>query len=254
MNLLASYKESLALLLPSNLKTFMLITLKTFFSGYKLVIQLFWWLLVGGAAAYFGILLFKSNMHAIRFVRLAILIITCGVWLLAIRTSRERKNIFYFLSRVLRYGPIILFFLGIAVIYFMLILQGIELRLFNVAGFNIILFLSYICGVQCFAFFSLFALDRIGFKGLLHAFTRAVYMIGYNLPLVFISGLFFGVLSLVTDLHYILGLSDVTVKGIDFLYQQLLVIPFYICLLTNIYIKKLHKQSELYFPQPQQKK
>jgi len=84
--------------------------------------------------------------------------------------------------------------------------------------------------------------------GVLKSLYRALVMVLYNYPLCWL------VVLLGAPINYLFHLSlDVPYLGVGMmlLNQSLLLgTSIYLCVWANIYIKKLHEQSDLYFKEP----
>lgn len=233
MQILHTWKESFSIFVPKNLKLFLLVTLNAIIDTFTTLLKYWWflyaillflftpmlnWVMVpivntmGGVTLFYGIFTFK-----IAFIPILIFFLTC----LAARPSTWLKNYAYFGRYLLRfwYVPfLILFFL-------MGGLHKIPLMA--------LLFLLYI----------LFLIDSDGaIMSIGWSLIRAIKMLIYNLPLfIIIEVLMQGFTIGISFLH--LGLLIYTIL-------LLIILPLFVCLVTNIYVKKLHDQSELYFPTP----
>jgi hypothetical protein len=71
---------------------------------------------------------------------------------------------------------------------------------------------------------------------------NAIKMLIYNFPLFIIIEVFIQLFNWVIALLSLGLLSS--------LILLLIVLPLFVCLVTNIYVKKLYDQSDLYFPMP----
>jgi hypothetical protein len=96
----------------------------------------------------------------------------------------------------------------------------------------------------------LFYVDRK--ESIWMAYKRAMQMFWYNMPAISIYSLLFGLLSIVAYLPAA-GLVFVFtyIPMITLIINQYMTILFnlaYICLMTNLYIKLVHEQYDLYFP------
>jgi small-conductance mechanosensitive channel len=96
-----------------------------------------------------------------------------------------------------------------------------------------------------YIFFVLFFADSEGgFKSFLYSMWNALKMIVYNLPLIFI-------------ISFCLGIPVVVFKFIFFVnpliysVASVFLMPITVCTYTNIYVKKLHDQFDLYFNRAQ---
>ncbi len=95
----------------------------------------------------------------------------------------------------------------------------------------------------------LFLLDaQLGFWSSIKAFGRAVLMLSYNYPFFLII---YVIIRLLLSCLYVLLLPlTTTVPAVAILGWLLLLgilVPYWICLLTNFYVKRLHEQFGLYY-------
>lgn len=233
MNIIHTWKESFALFVPKNLKLFLLVTLKSIIDTYTILLKYWWFLYVGLFFMYTPLfkklvdmwinvvggrtISFKIIAGEIILFHILILLVT----FLAARPSTWLKNYAYFLRYLASFWYLIIF-------VFLFYMVGI-----NKIPMMLLLFMLYIL----FLFDSDGSIINIGWS-----FVRAIKMLIYNLPLfviieILLQGFSRGFLFLQLDF---------------LLYMILMVImlPIFVCLITNIYVKKLHDQSELYFPTP----
>lgn len=240
MNLIQSWKNSLELLVPKNLKTFLLVTGKTILDVYasldKPLTSRGNWIAVIILVTLIGL------TNIIKTFRLFMLesIILNGIlhlffflFLLKMRSSIGIKNRDYFEQYVRKYW------------YFLLIslLFGIS-YLYAIPFFGNIVFLLYML-------FLLFTFDSDGSSiQLIIAFKNSVRMLLYNFPIFLVL---LGILSIINvilsfliyfAIHYFGGLTIA-------LLLYILVVPIQIALISNLYIKFIHAQPSLYFNQPE---
>lgn len=236
MNLIQSWKESLRLLEPQNLKSFLLVTVKAFLDVYRTINRPLAsrgnWVALGVIV----ILIFLTNIIKVfqwfaleALVLSAILHFLFFVAILAMRPSTALKDWDYFYAYMSRFWVLLIItvFLGLSRLY--------------------IIPLSFIT----YMFFLLFAFDTRGSIGeMLIALRNGLLMMIYNLP---ICVLLWGVLALVNlALYSLVGLALGYFGGLTvavFLY--IVFVPIEIAFITNLYIKFVHSQSSLYFSQPQ---
>lgn len=233
MTVLEAWKDSLSFFKWQHLKMFLLVTLKSIIDTYKIMFK-YWWFLY---AILFVIPLtlifpplFILNMPLWSILYVLLFFLVC----LAARPSRELKNYAYFKGYIQKFWPLLL-------ITFAASLIGV---------LNIGL-LHY-----PFILFLLFSLDSDNtFDAMSRAFLNAIKMFIYNVPifLATILLLWFATLFIVAILAaFVAGIAlafspKFFMLGIGALGVISLLIPIEICIVTNIYIKKLHEQSELYF-------
>ena len=95
----------------------------------------------------------------------------------------------------------------------------------------------------------LFMLDtKNSVPSVIKAFGRAVLMIAANYPFFIVV---YGIFRVVLSLGYLATMPLVqampTVPSIGWIVLLGLVVPYYICLLSNFYVKRLHEQFSLYY-------
>ncbi len=248
--LFQSWKESLLIFLPKNAKLFFLVTLKTVTQSYKLIMRDFWWLLVVTwvlpiiTAWYFwSNLLFNS-------ISLFLQISSVFVFFLIIRPSIKRKGYEYYKDhlRFLFYFLIgALFLTGCLIALFKILLTTLNpftAHWIAVASFLSIttLFMS-----PLFSFIIFFVLDSDGgIKNTFLAMIRGIKMVVYNYPFCFILFTLFKMLDFIAW-YLILFLGNFYAVFITPIWLLLLVIPLSIW--NNFYIKRLHDQFGLYYPE-----
>lgn len=232
MELVQAWKDSLALLKPQNMHLFLLVTLKSVIEAYKTLLLYWWWL--------FAILLYccivpyyhTMSMSSLRWFTIIVqwsfqLLIFAS--LLATRSSVEQKNCSYFREHML---------------YF---LAPAGLLLF----IPIAMWPSALTAV--YVFFVLFYLDsqkrlnpfkvHLQENDSIRSLWNAVKMVLYSYPLLIITGIFFLlpgqlIFSYLYPCHLLYDILAIVLT------------PVSLCFYTNIYIKKLHEQFDLYFEQP----
>lgn len=234
ITLLQSWRDSLRLLELQNLKSFTLVTIKTSLDMYRTINRPFTsrgnWVLV----LIIGVLIVLTNSAKMRhlfwlsaLISNVILHALVFVFCLAMRPSVELKNLSYFSFYIKRF-----WLLGIITI---------ALGVSNIYGIPFV-FIFYL-------FFLLFVLDsHRTIRDLILSARNGFLMMVTNLP---ISILLECVLRIINFILFYLvattfefgGLTSATVLYIIF-------VPVEIALITNLYIKFVHSQSSLYFPQP----
>jgi hypothetical protein len=169
--------------------------------------------------------LFILNMPVLFILHILLFFLVC----LAARPSREIKNYAYFKGYIRKFWFLLLI---------MAIAEVIGILHFGILYYPLIIFL-------------LFSFDSDGmFDAISQSFLNTIKMFIYNLPIFLIIFLLLwsGSFLLLGILGIILAISPLLfiISAIAVAFTALLV-PIEICIITNIYIKKLHEQSELYF-------
>ena len=225
MTLFQAWRDSVSLLKPKNLKLFVLVTLKSIIDTYKVLFFYWWWLLVIIIGCFIEPYIWAMNsvtyayLEIISFFAYQMLLFAC---LLATRPSLMPKDCAYFRSHTVYFAPIALI-----------------LAFFPMLVWPNSLSLLYLLMV-------LFFLDsdkKILSKDWLLALWNSFIMFIYNYPLFFIVGIFFYAPVYCFYSYVYLTLLMANIIGA-------LLIPIAVCAYTNIYIKKLHDQFDLYFKQP----
>ena len=235
MNIMVSWKDSLKLLKPENLKPFLLVTLKTTVDTYK----------------------FMNHPLPVRgnWFMAAVLIL-----LISLTNSIKLFNLFWlqgFLDDVLFFGMYFIFCVGMRPSvdlksweYFKFYLSQFWylLALFLVLGLTNIFIIPFL--FIGFIFFLFFALDTRGsFSELIQAARNAGVMIVYNLPLMTV--LYLVISTMHIFVYYLVRLALSYWGGLTMVViLYLIFIPIAVAFISNIYIKRLHDQPELYFTQP----
>ena len=255
MELIAAWKESLSLLRWQNFKLFLLVTLNSLARTYRLLFTYWWWLI--GLLILSPVIMFLGPNIFVRGIFFAVFIACCFafqiVLYLSCRPSVLPKDANYFM--------------------------GYKNRLALLVGICVISAIGQISGriplstVFC-TLWALFALDqKQGADSLLLPISRAAKMLFYNLPLyvalsilipipAVIIGLFLvpfiGIPAILSLAHITDGSLILAKKSLGeamgmalFIYSAVFIFaPIEIVTIVNLYTKKLHDQSDLYFPQP----
>jgi len=237
MTLVQSWVDSLSLLKPKNLQLFMMVTIKATLEAYKLYFKYFWWLLfsLGGlffiAPNYVASYLIRDMKALASYATiLGVARLLYSILFLAIcfatRPSIMQKNCMYFREQ---FGKFLL--------YWLMIFSAIANKftgLFVLSSYSV----AYI-------FFVLFFADSDGgLKSFFLSLWNTLKMIVYNAPLLVIMGFAFYVpMLIVCRLLFDSPLLTIIVKA--------LLLPIGVCTYSNIYIKKLHDQFDLYFKKAQ---
>ncbi|EKD48714.1 MAG: hypothetical protein ACD_64C00170G0001 [uncultured bacterium] len=235
MNIVQSWKDSLNLFKPENLKPFLMVTAKTVIDIYKNINKPLTsqgnWILFGIVA---GLVVLTNIVKLFHWFWLVELLLATMYYLLtfvvvlALRPSIDQKGWDYFYDKVQKFwyliAPMIILAIG-----------GID---------TVGLFVWYL-------FFLFAAIDTHGTaQELLGSLRTSFIMIVYNLPvciaayvaLWFINKLLDGLLSFV--IGYFGGLTLAVLFYI-------LLIPIQVALIANLYVKFIHGQPSLYFKQPE---
>ncbi len=270
MNILRAWKDSLSLFAPKNFKLFALVTFKTIWDGYKVMLRYWWWLyglLIGiwiydehflhesiarfsNGFEFFtrGIYLYGNALEAIAGILTGIIYFMMPfLIILSIRPSVKPKNYAYFL----RYLPL-LGYIYILNALFIMILKQAEVLIIGDVSVGLLACILLFIGrfpLPLITFFSFFLADSDKkILSSLKSLYRAFIMILYNYPLCWLVILLGApvayVINMMLDIPYlnttIILLNEVLLVGTS----------IYLCIWSNIYIKKLHEQSKLYFKEP----
>lgn len=237
VNLIQSWKESLRLFEFQNLQPFFLVTVKTCVDLYKTINRPLtaWgtWVALGVVA----LLVIATNMvNMMPLFGLDALILNgmrhvfFFLFLLAMRPSTGIKDMMYYRSYVEQFWLLLV----------MAILLGIS-HLYVIP----LTFIWYL-------FSLLFVFDGAGtLRDLGRSFQNGFVMVVYNLP---VCAALWAVLALIGIILYrfvgfVLGyFGGLTMAALLYIFF----VPMEVALITNLYIKFIHEQSSLYFPQPKQ--
>lgn len=265
MRVMRSWRDSLALLAPGSLKPLALVTLKSIVDALKTLLNV-WYLVIGT----FGVLLliglgsiyFLVNVYGLATHLVLVLnrLFFFLVWLwvvsmiiLAARASVKQKNSVYFIGYT-RYWLMLytievimlvgIYYIGISEWLFLLMISGITFLNTPIVPLGVL--------------FMLFFFDSEGsIKSLWMSLVRAVKMVIFNLPVLFILCSILYVLLQIQDRVFFIFIeqmrSDSMVTKIVLLLQScflLLLQLAAICIWNTIYIKRLHDQPDVYFNQP----
>ncbi len=269
MQLLQSWKESLAIFAPKNFKLFFLVTLKAILDTFSSLVRYCWAPILlffvfaffyaqkmqalttlaavsgpNALLAFRGVLL-SWNLFFLFFMSLLFMLI-----FLAARPSVLRKGYWYFVS-YWYYLVYVILFLPMLVV---LISGPLSLVSLSPVG---ALFLQGVAGflqIILASFFILFLLDSDGSpKAAFLSLWRAIKMLIYNIPGA-ITALFLPLVVLTCVMLIGLALGSLfniaEHSGLRVVLIQLSVLVgdvVMVCFMTNFYIKRLHDQSGLYF-------
>lgn len=228
MTLVQAWVDSVSLLKPKNLKLFVLVTLKSILDAYKVLAKYWWWLfaiIIGCfVAPYVWADSIDVYLQAERISQWAYQLLLFAA-IVATRPSLFPKDCAYFRSNMI-------YFLGVAGLLFILP-YGFWPTAFAPFYFLVVLF-----------FLDSEKKLRMGtFNDIFLSIFNAIKMLVYNYPLLVVIGLIlfapvlcvYNYVLFAPLLHNVLGA---------------LLLPITVCTYTNIYIKKLHDQFDLYFKQP----
>lgn len=221
--LLRSWKESLLIYKPKNLKLFLLVTIKSALQTYGYLIYHFWWLFLALVLVDVGCYYPECLLPGSLWVLLNVLI--RGLFLLVIfmlsRPSVPLKNFHYIMEQLYRFG------FGFLVLYilFHMLITSVQIL---IAG--LIMMPIFICAL-------LFYLDSAGSLvdiGL--SLWRGIKMYAYNMPFFVVAAI------IVSAIWYCLPIHSIYWKYIFFLF-----VPFVVSYFKNMYVKRLHDQFNLYY-------
>ena len=272
--LFVAWHESLAIFFPSNLKIFLLLTFKATYEAYKIFFTHFWWLIGATTITHIGYATQTFEVPGYFVITLFLWILHLFLIYLSLRPSIERKGYEYFFGYS---GYFICFFIivcGLIIMKAEIVFPRIDymsyivnMMLMTITSWGILLdhtsplFPLYLS--PFFSFWAFFFLDsRLTLGNMVRSITKAGKMVIYNYPFCIL------ICSLSVLLHVGIGtVLWLVIKNIInivnsekallyrdsvwplFLYVMLLLAPFFISLLSNFYIKRLHEQFLLYYPQ-----
>jgi hypothetical protein len=229
MTLVQSWMDSLTLLKPKNFQLFVMVTIKSIMEAYKVYFRSFWWamLLMGmcAMAPYFF-----QNQNYFFYISCWLYELLFLAACFSTRPSILQKDCTYF---VLQFKRIALFWL------FMPLLSWSSATYYG------------------YIFIVLFFADSEGGpKSFFRSLWNALKMIFFNLPLILLLG------GVIYAFGWIGGWClDRLVIAYDMpIYPQFfllcnmfgaLLLPIGVCIYTNIYVKRLHEQFDLYLNESQ---
>ena len=248
MYILRSWRDSLSLLAPANLKLFVLVTLKSTFETYKVLftrwvpivtmlsmvgVTYVMWVFVGPNISDLSSVGLFFLFFLVRSV-LAYLQVYIGY--AASRPSIGLKSDAYFLRFWRHTCALMLVPLAIVTVYALIWIGAPALR-----DYEHLMALLMHC---VFNIIILFFLDSDGsLRELCRSVVRALTMIVYNLPLMSILFAF--------EIGGVFGYQKLELYGTWWLVSMPFILSvFLINLYTNLYIKKTHEQPDLYFDVP----
>jgi hypothetical protein len=243
MTLIQAWIDSLQLLEPKNLELFAKATLKSIIEAYKLMFKYFWWLialqLICFIPPFLGI---GSFFIAIGLYQLLFFMV-CVI----AHPSIAKKDFAYFRSQLYNF------------VYFipLLLVNSSIKSLFGSMG-EILPF----SGLTIFAI--LFFLDsEKNLRNFFLSIWHALKMIIFNFPLMLcvhvvlwlLTAIIFSIVNVITMGTVAFGMAMSAPIGsfffVGLVYAMIIILllPISTCIYANIYIKKLHDQSELYAEQ-----
>jgi hypothetical protein len=250
-----NWQESITLLKPNNFTLFTLVTLKSIISCYKLLARFFWWFLPLTVW-----ILVASHRSFERLEDLPYKLVSvsalCVVWLfmvlLATRPSTAPKNVAYFTRYcgVWSLLQLLVAFFGACIpgVFLDALFSGARFWLFNqgiktwTAHLPLVL-LGKIIPMSVVVFALLFAFDKVR-----NPIKNAFVMLWHNWPMIIVLEIAFGLLFYGHSL--LLPVMQNAFGSVALLLYLLTILfvlmPIYICTMTNVYIKKVHEQSRLY--------
>jgi hypothetical protein len=222
MTLLQAWADSLSLLKPKHLYLFTLVTLKSLLQTYKLLLIYWSWLYIFIVGCYCLPFIYPAaTIYALHASQWMFQVFLFAV-ILTTRPSLEQKKCAYFRQYILYFLPMVPF-------------------LFLVP------FAFWPAALSPFYFlYTLFYLDSPKYlraDDILESIGATFKMIIYNYPLFFIFGLVLYIPVYVISSYIFLPVLLHNVMSAS-------IVPFSVCLYTNVYIKKLHDQFDLYYKQP----
>jgi hypothetical protein len=231
MTLVQSWIDSLTLLKPKNAQLFIMVTLKSIIEAYKLMFKYWWWAIVLMVGCDIAPLFFPAlapafiegswrgeMVDASRWLYQLLFFATC----VATRPSVMKKDCAYFRSQMYAFLYIIIFLALMPKLFWPTALSPL------------------------YIFLVLFFLDSPKApKNFFLSMWYALKMIIFNYPLLAIMGIVFYV---PVWLYYS---SPIWLAPLAKNVLAALLLPIGVCTYANIYIKKLHDQFDLYFPQAQ---
>lgn len=245
--LIHSWINDFQILLPKNLKLFLLVTLNAVKQVYALLLRKWWWLYGALAIGNIFITLHMPTRASIVFIPLALLIfvqfIPLFILFLTVRPSVSLKSYHYYMGYykyyILSYGSLICLMMAIFLAY--------PLR-YPLLMINTFILSPFVI------FFMFFYLDSDGsIIELLSSVYRAAVILIFHYPFILISYSIMYVLfsksELLFRMLFFRILDDAWMaEKLGFLTAVYLLVPFIFCFYNTFYIKKVHEQFNLYFP------
>ncbi len=264
---LRSWKESISLFAPKQFKLFSLVTIKSIFESYKYIILHFGWLFAITALLDLSYSQFCLYLNYLCLLPLIGWFVTIFGMYLIIRPSIKRKGWSYYKDNWLKFiyfmffsiiaysiplamlsaaNKIVYLTQNIHTLFYFLLLPVLLIPIlvtFLMPPNLIVLYVS-----PLLTFLILFILDGDGsIKNVLQSVVRALKMMIYNYPFCILIFILFVICSV----SYTVFIARWF--GVDsFLLSPIVsnaFLPIPLCILTNFYIKRVHDQFGLYYPE-----
>lgn len=231
MQILSSWKNSVALFAGQQLYLVSLVTLKSFVKTVEILARFWWFLYLFLAVVIFTPLaelltIIIPDMHAL-FIVVSLMInsiASCMIFftLLTLRSSVLPKNYAYFFIYLKKFWYLMPF----------------------IFLFNLFIPLSCMSGI-CWLFSFIWMLFLVDDGGSIWAIgssaRRTAQMIFYNAPLFLVISLLFYPIFWLN--HYLFSGIAINI----FIIETLVILPVWASIITTLYINRVHDQSELYF-------
>ncbi len=262
-----SWRESVSVFIPKHAKLFFLVTAKSIMASYKLIAVHLWWLF---GLSYLTDLLYSRYFGINSYFCIVPLLswfLTIFFIYLIVRPSIKRKKWDYYKGYLLRFGYFVLFSIIAFMIPVLLLLIGnkIAFLTFSISWVFYVLFLplliipiliSFLIAPNVvtlytsplLTFLILFMLDSTGsISDVFQSIVRAFKMMIYNYPFCIITFIIFILCSVIGQLAIIhfFGRDSILLSSL----AANLILPIPLCILSNFYIKRLHDQFALYYPE-----
>ncbi len=253
--IMMTWKDSIKHLAWSELKNLLLVSLKSFISGGKLLLKYFWWFIILDLGLIYPI---KNSLFVkpflltpyIIFIFLAYFMFSYVLFFLTyavLRPSLERKDLLYFktyLKKIVSYA-FLLFMLFIAV---MILLSIIIILLQFFGGSTLIIVFQEFFKLLVFwlmGLILLFYLDsKAGISNFCLSVLRTIKVIIYFFPFFLILSLFIAPVELFSQ-SLLLSFNLLTL-----ILFEIIILPirfFFSSVLVNYYVKIKHTQHKLFF-------
>ncbi|MBT3455563.1 hypothetical protein HN446_00710 [bacterium] len=205
---LGAWARSCAILLPKNLKLFLLVTLKSVVRVYIVIFSRFWWLFLAFCA--FSFFYFS---HRNMFLNTLFSCITFLIFITT-RPSVDKKTFSYYKKYL---WHLLVFVLCM---FFLLKISK-----------------AFIVSSPLFAFFIFFWIDSGEILPAARVFIRTIILFLFALPVCLLYSLVFGAIDRAFLNYFILSYG----MDIGFIYgYALLLLPLQVSFMVNLYIKNVH--------------
>lgn len=242
MELIQSWRESLALLKPPQVKILLFVTVKAlkelFTNPYSLLVIVLLGITTTFSEIYYNFHELTRGSSIFFLISAALSIILTLLLILYIRPSVMPKNRFYFLH----YWRHLLYIL---VLYAAFLILFIFFPSVMTYGSIVWLLLSTI--------WILFFCDRNAtLKTFGHSLVRGVLMIVYNAPVLIIITIVWYALYIIffATILYIVRIRSEYLLFAVFALNIIIFYPIWYCMMNTMYVKRLHDQFSLYFGRP----